>query len=504
MRSPLLLLAALLVVACASDPPAPAGCSPGEQRACLCTSGAGTVGSTQLCGPDRTFGTCDCPDGSAPMDVGAMDVGAMDVGAMDVGAMDVGAPTDAPDVGTVDLGADIASTDVGADAPAMDLGTAIDTGVDVPSAVDVVALDVVDAGADAADVVDAVADSGPADTGTTEADRADVVDAPPADAGPTDVRVDTGPDVPACAADYGDCDGNPANGCETYLRSNRTHCGACGNLCVSPANAAAICNGGVCSSLCSPGFGNCDGDLANGCETNTNTTAAHCGACGRGCTTWPFTVPACASGACLLVCASDRANCDGQEGNGCEVDTRTSATHCGGCGRACAAGETCVTGVCTPPPCTNDAIRCNTAGTGVERCVSGAWQLARTCVTTGLPSGSSASCYQGGCAYCLPGDGGPACGPATCDDDDDCYRSRDGRCIDGRCSRRGILPCSAPSDCLPWIVSGVTSACTADVSDLNGATVRACTGSLVGPCTADHQCPRAYRCDLRSGVCRPS
>lgn len=41
---------------------------------------------------------------------------------------------------------------------------------------------------------------------------------------------DSGPG-PACATGTGDCDGNPANGCETDLRASAEHCGKCGRKC---------------------------------------------------------------------------------------------------------------------------------------------------------------------------------------------------------------------------------------------------------------------------------
>jgi hypothetical protein len=41
------------------------------------------------------------------------------------------------------------------------------------------------------------------------------------------------------------------------------------------------CDGGACA--CTGGFGNCDGDDANGCETALESDAANCGACGRSC-----------------------------------------------------------------------------------------------------------------------------------------------------------------------------------------------------------------------------
>lgn len=49
--------------------------------------------------------------------------------------------------------------------------------------------------------------------------------------------------VAACATGCGDCDGAPADGCETDVRSAASHCGACGRACTY-ANATGVCGGG--------------------------------------------------------------------------------------------------------------------------------------------------------------------------------------------------------------------------------------------------------------------
>jgi hypothetical protein len=40
---------------------------------------------------------------------------------------------------------------------------------------------------------------------------------------------------------------------------------------------------GTCPVQCLPGFGNCDGKSANGCETNLTINPADCGTCGHRC-----------------------------------------------------------------------------------------------------------------------------------------------------------------------------------------------------------------------------
>jgi hypothetical protein len=91
-----------------------------------------------------------------------------------------------------------------------------------------------------------------------------------------------------------------------------------------------------------------DGNAANGAETDTRTSACHCGACGRACESLPGVgVGRCVGCACQIdACDEGRADCDRSPDNGCEAALATDARHCGMCGRACAEGEACVAGAC--------------------------------------------------------------------------------------------------------------------------------------------------------------
>ncbi|MCA9515332.1 MAG: Ig-like domain-containing protein, partial [Myxococcales bacterium] len=105
-------------------------------------------------------------------------------------------------------------------------------------------------------------------------------------------RVDVGGDavlgqvipfiVSACPAGLGECDGNPANGCETNVLTSDDHCGACGNAC----GAAAQCEAGDCvdDPVCAAGTASCDGVNGNGCETVVGgNDVNNCGGCGIRC-----------------------------------------------------------------------------------------------------------------------------------------------------------------------------------------------------------------------------
>jgi hypothetical protein len=137
-----------------------------------------------------------------------------------------------------------------------------------------------------------------------------------------------------CGGSFANCDGNAANGCETDTRSAPTHCGACGRACPTAAHATATCAAGVCGTRCSAGFGDCDGDPATGCEVDLRTSVPNCGRCGGACAVANGTA-GCSAGVCAVAgCASGRGNCDGSAANGCETDLATSPAHCGACGAA--------------------------------------------------------------------------------------------------------------------------------------------------------------------------
>jgi hypothetical protein len=82
---------------------------------------------------------------------------------------------------------------------------------------------------------------------------------------------------------FADCDLDAATGCEQNIATDANHCGSCTNICIFP-NATAGCVGGGCTlGACASGFGNCDGNAANGCETSLMTSNTNCGACGTRC-----------------------------------------------------------------------------------------------------------------------------------------------------------------------------------------------------------------------------
>ncbi|MBL8600988.1 MAG: hypothetical protein JNK72_03595 [Myxococcales bacterium] len=150
----------------------------------------------------------------------------------------------------------------------------------------------------------------------------------------------------ACQAGFADCDNNANTGCEQNTSTDVNHCGACNRRCVL-ANAEAACNAGTCAiARCLPGYADCDGSPSNGCEVNTRTDLNHCGGCGVRCAANNATA-LCANSTCqITACTGSFGNCDGNPANGCETDMIASQTHCGACGNVCPTGRTCTIGRC--------------------------------------------------------------------------------------------------------------------------------------------------------------
>ncbi len=149
--------------------------------------------------------------------------------------------------------------------------------------------------------------------------------------------------IGSCNAGSGNCDAADANGCETPLNT-LSNCGGCAVGC-SRANATASCNAGACTlGACNAGFGNCDGNAANGCETPLNSLA-NCGSCGATCARANANV-ACAAGSCQIAsCVANFADCDGNPANGCETSLLANG-NCGGCGTSCTLPQQCLGGFC--------------------------------------------------------------------------------------------------------------------------------------------------------------
>ncbi|WP_437290010.1 MXAN_6577-like cysteine-rich protein [Sorangium sp. So ce406] len=163
---------------------------------------------------------------------------------------------------------------------------------------------------------------------------------------------------PICDAPYSNC-----GGVCVALRSDRDHCGACGNECSS----GELCVAGACEARPPQGAGvggsdgvpggdgggpeddgGAGGDPAacdetryvkrcDGACVDTRTDPDHCGRCGQACDPGR----ACAGGRCQPICREGFTECAGA----C-VDLDADAQHCGRCGHACDPGQPCEAGSC--------------------------------------------------------------------------------------------------------------------------------------------------------------
>ncbi len=294
--------------------------------------------------------------------------------------------------------------------------------------------------------------------------------------------------VASCAPGFADCNGLAADGCETAVYGDTDNCGVCGRRCpAGEGGALASCRAGVCGlSACPSGVDDCDGSSANGCETTTATDVSNCGACGRRCPALPNATPRCFGGACgLSSCDAGYADCDGATPNGCEVNTGTSTLHCGGCGRMCSlpnATAACLAGTCAVGSCNAGFADCN--GLAADGCEvdtrNDAGHCGRCEVSCASPGGGSARCSAGACVSACPS-GQSVCGGAC--------QSVGSACVSGGsggCEERGVLACVAGS---------VRCSATPRTSG-------SCIAPASGVCGSGGACACATGSAECSGVCR--
>ena len=212
-----------------------------------------------------------------------------------------------------------------------------------------------------------------------------------------------------CAMGFGDCDNNPMNGCETSLASDKNNCGACGKLC-SPQNAGGICLNSKCAILmCNPGFRDCNGSVSDGCEVNIQSDPLNCGTCGQNCGALPHATAGCMNAGCVIgACDPGFGNCNKNDGDGCEAPLSSDPVNCGTCGKVCPAPPnvitTCAMGACGSAGCNNGYADCD-------------MNLANGCeVNTQTNPNNCGACNNSCPAYAnaLPGCAMGACGLGAC------------------------------------------------------------------------------------------
>jgi hypothetical protein len=243
-----------------------------------------------------------------------------------------------------------------------------------------------------------------------------------------------------CIEPFGDCNSNPADGCETDLSADNMHCGSCTNPCNQIIESTCLdatqreyptgvvscvlfnceyeteievcehgCQGGECrGEVC--GEGRCDPD------ENCNNNVCHCGddpgvvcpaneyccegscvdlqndawncdACGKVCGDNAI----CAAGKCE--CDSTHENCDTDWSNGCEADITNDSENCNGCGIICPDNSHCMDSDCH---CNDNFDDCdgNWEANGCEANLQ--WD-ASNCFTCDNSCGAEGLCDAGSC-----------------------------------------------------------------------------------------------------------
>ncbi|MFO0559532.1 MAG: hypothetical protein U0269_16060 [Polyangiales bacterium] len=282
-----------------------------------------------------------------------------------------------------------------------------------------------DATTDATDASDAdAAASAHADGANSDADSsADAVSSESdgaISAQPDASALDTGVAPLACSSGTADCNMNDADGCETNL-GTVSNCGACNNACPSGAHSTAMCSSGACRIACESGFGDCDGDPRNGCEVDLNRSAEHCGRCANRCGGGANASPVCAGGLCGLSCNAGFADCDASLANGCEADLNNSVNHCRACGNVCSApagaSATCSAGACDFR-CNPGLIRC---GAQCVRPDDPAFGCGTCTMCPNAPNATSMTCGASGCVPATCRAGYKLCGSACVAIDDPAF-----------------------------------------------------------------------------------
>ncbi len=208
-------------------------------------------------------------------------------------------------------------------------------------------------------------------------------------------------EVGSCSGGYDDCDSLDPNGCEINLATSIANCGGCNTVCNSD-NGTPSCAGGNCGLSCAGSYEDCNGNTqSDGCETDTDVTLTDCGSCNKLCSS-NHGSPTCSNGGCSIVCTSPYEDCTGgAQADGCETNTDTSVTHCGGCGAPCSANH-------GNPSCAGG--QCNIACTSPYKDCNGDARADGCEVNTNT---SVAACGSA-CQPCSNNHGNPSCSGGNC------------------------------------------------------------------------------------------
>ncbi len=149
----------------------------------------------------------------------------------------------------------------------------------------------------------------------------------------------------ACAASQVNCGGTCVD-----PTSDENHCGATSGCGTSGGSTGTVCpagescQNGSCSASCGANLTGC----GSACVDESNDPS-HCGDCNTVCNGANAT-NVCRSQVCAIhSCNAGYADCNGTVADGCESNRATDAANCGACGNVCAAGKVCTAGACATP-----------------------------------------------------------------------------------------------------------------------------------------------------------
>ncbi len=130
-------------------------------------------------------------------------------------------------------------------------------------------------------------------------------------------------EVAKCKAGRANCNGKHNDGCEVYLNDDPKNCSMCNFDC----GENSICENGKCG--CQTGFANCNLLLDDGCEQNISIDNDNCGACNHKCGLNAY----CSNQNCL--CTDGFGDCNNSNSDGCETRINEDKFNCGKCKNDC-------------------------------------------------------------------------------------------------------------------------------------------------------------------------
>lgn len=136
------------------------------------------------------------------------------------------------------------------------------------------------------------------------------------------------------------------------------NCGSCGNVCPSAPNALPSCANGSCGLTCDPNYGDCNNDMMDGCETFLSSVS-NCGACNVVCPVgW-----SCNAGVCVSPsCATDM---DCAPSGFCQSGSCIPKYPVG---QACMGNNQCQSGICQFGVCQSNDTDMDGVPNGTDNC----------------------------------------------------------------------------------------------------------------------------------------